>query len=210
MVVIIVVLKALVNVTAIAEVMALVNHYEIVVAPVDTTEVYAIALAVVTGEVGVEEDVITETVGCNRIILVVSAKRHPVVVQLLGTKDKHALVPVLIVLDNGKSRESLTKSNGVSKYAAIVLLQLVDDGKGCITLEVIELVPNDAVLEARALIGQHILGDVLQELVEDIVQRDEVDVFRCILVIDGINVVEDTLSDIGEMFVIIPLLVENF
>ena len=47
--------------------------------------------------------------------------------------------------------------------------KLVEDGQSRIALEVIEFVPNLRTLEACRLVGQHILRDVLQELIEDII-----------------------------------------
>ena len=88
-----------------------------------------------------EQYVVAQTVACNRVVLIVGTKRLPVVVQLFRAKHKHALIAVLVILNNSKGCERLTKTYTVGKDATVVLLQFVDDGKGGIFLEVIELVP---------------------------------------------------------------------
>ena len=132
-------------------------------------QVKAVAQSTVARQVGMKQYIISQTVACNRVVLIVGPERLPVVVQLLGAKHQYALVAVLVILDNGKGGERLTQAYGVGKDAAVILFELVDDGQGGILLEVIEFVPYDALLETRALVGQHILVDVVKKLIEDVV-----------------------------------------
>lgn len=67
----------------VAEVMAFVNHDKIVVSPVDVFEVEAVACAGCARQVGMIENIITQTVGNKRIVDVVTAVCYPVVVQFL-------------------------------------------------------------------------------------------------------------------------------
>src|SRR5574344_73082 len=119
-------------------------------------QVQTIACSPLTGKVRMEQDVIAQSVGCYRIVLIIAAERHPVVVQLLRTEYQYTLVAIFIVLNDSKRRECLTKTYTIGQDAAIVLFQLVDDGKCRITLEIIELIPDCATMEPRLLIGQHI------------------------------------------------------
>ena len=80
----------------------------------------------------------------------------------------------------------------------MVFLQLIDASQCRISLEIKKFLPDDAVLETHVLVGEHILRDVFQELVEDMVERDEVDVLRRILVIHRLHVFEHPIGDIGE------------
>ena len=84
-----------------------------------------------------EQYIVAQTVACNRVVLIVGTERLPVVVQLLWAKHKHTLVTVLVILNNSKGCESLAKTYTISKDAAVVLLQFVDDGKGSIFLEIV-------------------------------------------------------------------------
>ena len=51
------------------------------------------------------------------------------------------------------------------------MLQFIDDAQGRILLEMIELMPYDAVLKASRFIRQDILRDILKELIENIIKR---------------------------------------
>ena len=62
--------------------MALVDNDKVVVAPVQSFEVYAVTLATVAGEVGMEEYVVAQSVGGNGVGVVVVAECLPVLVQL--------------------------------------------------------------------------------------------------------------------------------
>jgi len=101
-----------------------------------------------------EKNVVTQAVGHQRVVLVVGLEGTPVVVELLGTKHKYRLVAVLIILDNRKCRDGLTETYGVGKDAAIILFKFVDESKCSIFLEVVEFVPDDAILESRSSLGK--------------------------------------------------------
>ena len=156
-----------------------------------------------------EKNVITQAVSHQRIVLVVGLEGVPVVIELLWTKHKHGFVAVLVILDDRKCGEGFAETNGVGKYAAIVLFEFVDDGKSSIALEVIELVPCYTVLESCSLIGQNILADIFKKLAEDVVERDEVDKLRSILVIDRFDILQHLCRYILELIGVLPLFVEN-
>ena len=84
-----------------------------------------------------EKNVITQAVCHQRIVLVVGLEGAPVVIELLGTKHKHGLVAVLVILDDRKCREGFTETYGVGKDAAIIFFEFIDDGKGSIFLEIV-------------------------------------------------------------------------
>ena len=189
--------------------MAFVNHNQVVVAPVDMLQIQSVARSPVSGKVGMEEDVVAQAVVSNGIVLVVGTEGLPIVVQFLRTEHKHRLIAVFIIFHHRQRSKGLAQSHTVGKDAAVISFQFVDDGKRCILLEVIEFVPDDAVLKTSAFIGQHILGYVFKKLIENIVEREEIDVFRGILLIHGINVLQYTFGNVGELFRILPLLIEN-
>src|SRR5438445_789220 len=83
----------------------------------------------------------------------VAVESEPVVGQLLGTEHKDGTIAKLVILDDGQSGECLPQADAVGKDAAVVRFQLVDDARGSITLEVVELFPNETVLIAGQVVG---------------------------------------------------------
>ena len=101
--------------------------------------------------------VIAKSIGRNGIVQVIILKGIPVVRKLLRTKNKHGLVSILIVLNDCQSSKGFTKTYAIRKNAAVELLKLVDNGKNCISLEVIKHTPNLAFLESGRLIRKNVL-----------------------------------------------------
>ena len=101
-----------------------------------------------------------------------------------------------VVLYDSQGGEGFAKTNAVRKNTAVEFFQLVDNGQGGIFLEVIEHVPDFAVLKAGCLIGENILGNVLQEFVEDIIQGDKVDEVWRIFVVGSGNAVNNFCCNI--------------
>ena len=62
--------------------------------------------------------------------------------------------------------------------------------------------------ETRGFVGQHIFADVLQELIEDVVERDEIDEVRRILPIDILDILDDGFRHIAEVLFVQPEIVE--
>ena len=76
-------IEVFVNVASIAEVMALVYHQEIIVAPVHSLQVHTVGLALVSRQVGMEENIIVEAVGSYRVVDIIRFITNPVIVQFL-------------------------------------------------------------------------------------------------------------------------------
>ena len=88
--------------------MALVNHNQVVVAPIQQGEVDAIAHALFTTQVSMEQYIVTKPVLGQRVVLVVALVGVPVVVEFLGTEHQHGLVAILVILDDRDGCECLT------------------------------------------------------------------------------------------------------
>jgi hypothetical protein len=116
-----------------------------------------------------KQHIIIQPVGGNWIVDIVVLIGVPVLRQLFGAEDKYGFIPVFVIFDNGKSGKGLAQANAVSQDAAVILLQLIDDGENGIPLEIIQHTPDFALLEPGRLIGQDILGNVVQELAENMV-----------------------------------------
>ena len=102
------------------------------------------------------KNIIAEAIFRQRIIHEISSIRHPVLRELLWAEDKYVLIPAFVIFDDRKRSESFTKTDTVRQNAAVILLQLIDDSKSSILLEIVELIPDHAVLESGRFIWQDI------------------------------------------------------
>ena len=154
------------------------------------------------------QHIITEAVRNKRVVRLVILEGHPVVVQLLGAKHQHILVTIFVILDHRKRRESLAKTHAIGENATVVFFQFVDDGKGRIFLEVVKLLPNGTFLKARRRIRQNIFADIVQEFMENIVERYKVNEVGRIFFIDRSNAIHDRLGHFFKLRFVEPTLVE--
>ena len=195
-------------ISAITEVVAFVYDNKVVIAPVYPLKVNTVRHPSVPAQIAMKENVITQTVGHQRIILVIGLEGAPVVVKLLRTEHKYRLVAVLVVLDHTQSRKGLAQAHRVGKDAPVILFEFVDDSQGCILLEVVELVPYNTFTEPCLLVRQHIFVDILKEFVEDVVQCYEVYELRRILLIHRFDVFQHLIGHILKLLSILPLFIE--
>ena len=156
-----------------------------------------------------EKNIVAESVCSDGIVDVVIFICIPVFCQLLRAKYKDRFISVFIVFNDSESRESFTKTDTVSQNAAVVLFEFVDNGKRCIFLEVVELIPDFAVLKTCRFVRQYVLRYILQKLTEHVVERDEINQFRRILVISSRNVFQNNISDVLQLFFIVPKRIED-
>ena len=148
-----------------------------------------------TGKVRMIEHIIAQAVCGNGIVDIVALVCIPVLRKFFGAENKHRFVAVLVILDDGKRSECLAETNTVSQNAAVEFLKLADDGKNCIALEVIEHSPDFAFLETCCLIRQFVFGNVIKKLLENVIERNKVDVFRGVLTICSGNILDYDVSD---------------
>ena len=103
----------------------------------------------------------------------------------------------LVVFDNCQRGECLAEADTFGEDATVVCFQLVDDAGGRILLKAMELLPDDAVPVAGALIRKRILAHVLKELAEDAVEHEKVSALGRVLLIYRGNVVADQIGRRG-------------
>ena len=101
-----------------------------------------------------EECIITQAILGYGIVQIVAFVGNPVIIKFLRTEYQYRFIAVFVILDNREGCKCLTQSYAIGKDTAIVLLQLVDDGKASILLKVVEFVPYLALLEACCLVGK--------------------------------------------------------
>ena len=136
------------------------------------------------------EHVVAQAIGGDGVVDVVLFVCEPVVGKALGAEHEHVAVEQLIVLNDREGSERLAQADAVCEDAAVVGLELVDNGKRCVLLEIVEQVPDFALLEAGPLFCKVIHRDVLEELTEDTVERCVVDQLGRVLAIhcgDGVD-----------------------
>ena len=193
----------------VAEVVRLVDDHKVIVAPVDPVQRRAEGFAAGAAEVGMAKDVVVEAVLGEDVRLEVAVVVDPVVGQLLGAKHQNRFVAQLVVLDHGQRRECLAQAHAVGQDAAAVGFQLVDDAGGGVLLKVEELLPDQRVLVAGAVVGEYVLVDVVQELVENVVEHQEVDALWGVLLVDRGNVLANLRGHVLQLFGVVPDLIEQ-
>ena len=75
-------------------------------------------------------------------------------------------------------------------------------------MEIVKFIPDGAVLETRRLVCQIIFGNVIEELVENVIERNEVNVIGRIFAIDVLDVFKNRIGDVLQLFVVVPNSVE--
>ena len=142
---------------SITKVMTLIDHNKIIVTPVDPVDWQSDwCHAAISGKIRMVEDIIAEPISSQRVVYQIPAIGHPVLRELLWAEDKYVLIPAFVIFDDRKRSESFTKTDTVRQNAAVILLQLIDDFKSSILLEIVELIPDHAVLESGRFIWQDI------------------------------------------------------
>ena len=135
---------------------------------------------------------------------------HPVIAQLFGAEDKNAQIAVLVVFDDGQRRERFAQTDAVRQNAAVELFQFADDGKNSVFLKGVQLVPDDALLEAVCFIGKVVLADVFEKVTKNIVQREKVEELRTVFLVGGSDVFQHRVGDILQSLFVVPNRVEQF
>ena len=69
--------------------------------------------------------------------------------------------------------------------------------------------PDLAVFESRRFVWKHIFGDIIKKLAEDVVQHEEVDEIRRILLICGSDVFNHDVRDVLQLFAVAPQLIKE-
>ena len=193
----------------VAEVVRLVDDDQVVVPPVDPVEGQAERHAGFALQIGVAEDVVIEPVGGEDVGGEIAFVGDPVVGEFFRTEYEDRAVAQFVVFDDGEGGEGFAQADAVGENAAVVGFELVDDAGGGIALEVEELLPDEGVLIAGEVVGEDIVTEIGQELVEDVVQHQEVETLGGVFLIDGEDVFAEAVGDVFDEFGIAPDLVEG-
>ena len=185
--------------------MGFVDDDEIVSVPAQTGEVGAVGIAALSAKIGMVEDFVIESIRGQWVVDVIVAIGVPVVGEFFGTEDEDIFVARFIILHDGQGGECFAEADRIGEDAAIVLFEIIDDGEGCVALEMIEHVPDFAFFKAGALVGQRVLRYILQKLMEDVVKRGEIDELWRVFVIDCGNTFDELIGDILKARLIVPM-----
>ncbi len=159
----------------VAEVVALVDDHEVVIAPVHMRQVNVARRASITGQVGMVQHVVVEPVSRQHVALVVGLVERPVVAQPLRGQHQNPVVAQLGVLDDGQRLEGLAQPDAVRDDAAAKAGKLVDGADDTVTLELEQLLPNDGVADARGRLDDALLVHLVVTVPEEMVQDRGVD-----------------------------------
>jgi hypothetical protein len=182
------------------------SYNEVVIAPFDLVQRRAEGFPALALKVRVTQHVIAEAVVGQRVGGQLAVVGEPVVRELLGAEHQHVAVAQLVVLDDGKRGEGLAETHAVGKDAAIEGFELIDDAHRGIALKLIQRLPDDGVLPAGAVFGQHVFAEIRQELIEDVVQHQEIDAF---LLVHRCNMLDEARGDIFHLVRRIPDLLKQ-
>ena len=128
--------------------MGFINHNKVIVSPIDKRKVIAIRLSVSSVQIGMEKNIITKPVICDRVVFIISFVNIPVVCKFFRTKHQNPIIAAFKIFNHRKCRECFSKTNAVGKNTAVVLFKFIDYRKAGILLEVIKFFPDCTLLES--------------------------------------------------------------
>ena len=188
----------------VAEIVAFVDDDQIVIAPIYRGKIHIAASARRPAEIGMEENVKTDTVFIKNVRRLIALILCPILLQPFRTQNKNRLIAKRIILHHRKRRKCFTEPHAVRQNATVVAFQLIDNAHRTVFLEIVQFIPDDAVFETRRLVGHIIFVEVVQKLTENVIQNDKVNKFGRVFFIARRYVVHDGVCNVFEFFSIVP------
>ena len=93
--------------------MRLVDHQEVVVAPIDAIQRYPQGHALLPRQIGMRENIVVETVFGENIGRQIRIVIRPIFGEFLRAEDQYRFIPQFIVFDDGQCGECLPQSDAV-------------------------------------------------------------------------------------------------
>ena len=162
----------------VAEVVRLVDHHQVIIAPVHMGQVDVARASPVTGEVGVVQYIVIKAVSGKNIALVVGLVERPVIAQPLGAQHQHTVIAQLMVFDDGQCLKGFSQANTIGNDAAAETVELVYCTDDTITLEFVELFPYQCVADASGRFDDAVFIHLVAAALEQMVQHQDVDTVR--------------------------------
>ena len=134
--------------------------------------------AVVTGQVGVIENVVVEAVAREDVAAIVGAVERPVVAQPLRAEHKDAVVPQLVVLDDRQRLEGFAEPDTVGDDATAEPLELVDGADDPVALELEQSLPDFRVANPGRRVDDLLFVELAALGSEQVVQDQRVNAGR--------------------------------
>ena len=188
----------------VAEVVAFVDDEQVVVAPVHGRKVDLAGRSSVAAEVGVVQHVVVEAVGRELVAAVVLRVDRPVLAQFFRAEHEHAVVAELVIFDDGQRLERLAEADAVRDDAAAVFFDLVDRAEHAVLLEGEELVPDARVAEARPRLHDGLVREAGELVLEDVVERREIDELRRLVAREDVERREHLRFDVLHLLRAVP------
>ena len=192
----------------VAEVVRLVDDYEVIVSPVDGGEIDAIDIALFPREVGMGKHIVAEAIFIERVQRTVRAIHRPVPAELLRAEDENPLVFQLEVFDDGERGEGFPKTHAVGEDAAVGGEDLVDRGFRPVLLEGVEGLPDAGVRQRRAGEGVVEILRAIDVVAEQVEESEVVDELRGLVGMETIQLRQNLVTDIAGNCLVVPDLVE--
>ena len=155
--------------------MRLVDHHQVVVAPVHVRQINVARGATVARQVGVVQDVVVEAVRRENVALVVGFVECPVVAQTLRRQHQNTVVAQLVVLDDRQSFEGFTEADAVRDDATTKAVQLVNGANYAITLELEQLLPHHRIADTGSGLDDSVLVHFVTAITKQVMQYQRVD-----------------------------------
>src|SRR5207237_7817413 len=115
-----------------------------------------------------------EAISGEGIAAVIRLVEGPVVAQPLGDQDEHSIIAELVVFDDRERLEGLPETDAVRDDAAAEAVELVDRTHHAVTLELVELVPENGVADARGRLDDPLLVKRILSRAEEMVEDESV------------------------------------
>src|SRR5690606_8695994 len=178
----------------VAEVVRLVDHHQVVVAPVHVRQIDVAGGAAVTRQIGVVQDIVVEAVRRENVAFVVSLVECPVVAQTLRRQHQYTIVAQLVVFDDRQGFEGFTEADAVCDDAATKAVQLVDGANYAITLELEQLLPHHGIADAGSGLDDSVLVHLVTVIAKQVMQYECVDGERVAVLANGLQGADQCVS----------------
>ena len=159
----------------VAEVVRFVNDDQVIVAPVDMSEINIARQPAVSGQVGVIEDIVVETVAGQEVAAIVGLVQGPVVAETFGTKDEDPVIAQLVILDDRQGLEGFPESDAVGNNTAAEAVELVDRANHPVTLEFIQFFPDSGVADTSCRLDDSVFVEIFAAGAEQVLEDERVD-----------------------------------
>ena len=193
----------------VTEVVRLVNHHQVIIAPIDKTQINSIRGATLTTKIRMIKNIVIQAVISQGIILIIALKSIPVITQTLRTKNKNSLVSGFKIFNNTQRRKRFTKTHRIGKYTSTITIKFCNTSNYGVPLEIVKHIPNLRLLEANSFIRKRGVIDVFKEFTKNIIKRNKINKLWRIFFVSCRNIFKHGISYVSQAIFITPHFIES-